>query len=149
MTRPTDDKLEAMAVRQENADALDRDALLNLTDSTAAMLRACKGRDTAGFETGLNTALKCIASLGYGRNEDVEEGHEDGYRAVETCLKDWKANKPAALDLAPDHYDWNAAIEAAIDEIDCGCDGLCLYPHACPKEDVKSIRALKKGSHHD
>jgi len=55
----------------------------------------------------------------------------------------------AALEPAPDHSDWNAAIEASIDEIDCGCDGLCLSPHACPKDDVQSIRQLKKGQTND
>ena len=185
MTRPTDDELEAMAQlwtrrgyvsppRDSNnygATATCKEAL-----DTAAMLRACKGRDTAAFEAGLNTALKIIASLGYGENQGVDAGHEEAYRAVETYLADWKGNKPseplslAALNEltpeqkeanrnaafaergwipAPDHSDWDAAIEAAIDEIDCGCDGLCLYPHACPKEDVKSIRALKKGQTND
>jgi hypothetical protein len=50
---------------------------------------------------------------------------------------------------APDHAEWNAAIEAAVNEIDCGCDGLCLSPHVCPKDDVQSIRQLKKGQTND
>jgi hypothetical protein len=50
---------------------------------------------------------------------------------------------------SPDHAEWNAAIEAAVNEIDCGCDGLCLSPHACPKDDVQSIRQLKKGQTND
>ena len=55
----------------------------------------------------------------------------------------------AALEPAPDHAHWDAAIEAAAKEIDCGCDGSCMYPHVCPKEDVESIRALKKGQTND
>ena len=50
---------------------------------------------------------------------------------------------------APDHAEWNAAIEAAAKEIDCGCDGSCMYPHVCPKEDVESILTLKKGQTND
>jgi hypothetical protein len=82
MTHPTNNKLEAMAVKFEQDHWFD----------AVAMLRACKTGD------------------------------------------------------APDHAEWNAAIEAAVNEIDCGCDGLCLSPHVCPKEDVQSIRALKKGA---
>ena len=50
---------------------------------------------------------------------------------------------------APDHADWNAAIEAAVKEIDCGCGKACMWPHSCPKEDIEAIRALKKGPGHD
>ena len=40
---------------------------------------------------------------------------------------------------------WNAAIEAAANDIDCGCtDGVCGYPHACPKSDVAAILAMKE-----
>jgi len=147
MTHPTDDELEAEAVRFDsqcncNIDTSPCGAEDDCRENqkTAAMLRACKGRDTAAFETGLNTALKIIASLGYGKNQDVDEGHEEAYRAVETYFADWKANKPseplslAALnELTPeqkeanrnaafaergwipalDHAEWNAAIEAA------------------------------------
>ena len=50
---------------------------------------------------------------------------------------------------APYHSEWNAAIEAAARENDCGCDGACMWPHACPKEDIEAIRKLKKGPSHD
>ena len=50
---------------------------------------------------------------------------------------------------APDHDTWNAALEAAAKEIDCGCDGACMWPHACPKEDIEAIRSLKKGRPND
>jgi len=156
MTHPTDDKLEAMAVKiwREHVAicqmiGVDPETTVTPAIKAAAMLRECKGRDAAAFETGMDTALKCIASLGYGKNHDVDEGHEDAYRAVETYLKDWKTHRPASLEPAPDHAEWNAAIEASIDEIDCGCDGLCLSPHACPKDDVQSIHQLKKGPSHD
>ena len=93
MANPTDDELEARAVRLEDGRVCSpaqnscRNGYLLL--EAAAMLRAMKGRDTAAFEAGLNTALKCIASIGYGKNQDVDEGHEEAYRAVEAYLKDW------------------------------------------------------------
>ena len=62
-----------------------------MTHPTDDELEAC------AFETGLNEALKVIASIGYGKNQDVDEGHEEAYRAVETYLKERIANKPADL----------------------------------------------------
>ena len=53
------------------------------------------------------------------------------------------------LEAMAKYHDWNAAIEAAAKEIDCGCDGSCMYPHVCPKEDVESILTLKKGQTND
>ena len=153
MTHPTDDELEAIAagVLAQTSWGVPLDA--EFAQKTAATLRACKGQGATAFETGLNEALKVIASIGYGKNQDVDEGHEEAYRAVETYLKDWKANKPADLDLAPDQSDWNAAIEAAI-------VNLKVYAphqdHAGPEHDIgyaagyhtalNRVSALKKGS---
>jgi hypothetical protein len=39
----------------------------------------------------LDDALALIGSLGYGRNQDVDEGHQDAFRAIEFHLKHWKA----------------------------------------------------------
>ena len=51
----------------------------------------------------------------------------------------------AAREAAARREGWNAAIEAAANNIDCGCtDGVCGYPHACPKSDVAAIRAMKE-----
>jgi hypothetical protein len=52
------------------------------------------GAKSAAYEKGLDDALALIASLGYGRNQDVDEGHEEAYRAIEFHLKHWKAAKP-------------------------------------------------------
>ena len=96
MTHPTDDELEAMAVRQENADALDRDALLNLTDSTAAMLRACKTGDApdqgekqayiegtqAGWDAALEAAKNACMKLRH--SHDLE--NDDQRVGVLECL---------------------------------------------------------------
>jgi hypothetical protein len=43
------------------------------------------------YEKGLQDALAVIASLGYGRTEDVDEGHEEAFRAVEKHITDWRA----------------------------------------------------------
>lgn len=45
---------------------------------------------------GLNDALKIIASLGYGKNEDVDEGHEDAYRAIEKYKNSWEVADPVS-----------------------------------------------------
>ena len=120
-----------------------------MTHPTDDELEAC------AFETGLNEALKVIASIGYGKNQDVDEGHEEAYRAVETYLKDWKANKPADLDLAPDHFDWNAAIEAASkvaldQEVACSKWFMQTGQHCNVYEQLpivaERILALKKGT---
>ena len=180
MTRPTDDELEAMAQYAEgpnSPDASECAAMLrackgrvkpaySLADLNALSPEQKRAnRDAAfakrgwithdHFEKGLNTALKCIASIGYGKNQDVDEGHEEAYRAVEAYLKDWKSSKPAALDPAPDqgecmhpfcgekcgepapdHEIWNAAIEAV---------ALAAEEYLDEQIDAKGIRALKKG----
>ena len=87
MTRPTDEQLEAMAVRMERYSSLD------VRNKAAAMLRACKAGD------------------------------------------------------APDHSDWNAAIEAAaLTAFDC-----VFYDAAGSGFDEDkfntAIRTLKKGPH--
>jgi hypothetical protein len=41
------------------------------------------------FGDGLRTAISVIASIGYGKNEDVDAGHEEAFRAVEKYLTDW------------------------------------------------------------
>jgi len=43
------------------------------------------------YEKGLRDALGLIASIGYGKNEDVDEGHEEAFRAIEKHLTEWKA----------------------------------------------------------
>jgi hypothetical protein len=48
------------------------------------------------YAKGLSDALGLIASLGYGRNQDVDEGHEEAFRAVERHLKEWQARAALA-----------------------------------------------------
>ena len=119
MAHPTDDELEAMAV----------DLVFfhpgETSELAAAMLRACKGRDVKRIcdycdETDPEIQAACFAKQ---------------------C--------GIALKPAPDHDTWNAALEVAAKEIDCGCDGACMWPHACPKEDIEAIRNLKKGQTND
>jgi hypothetical protein len=56
-----------------------------------------------------------------------------------------RADLSAAREAAARREGWNAAIEAAANDIDCGCkDGVCGYPHACPKSDVAAILAMKE-----
>jgi len=49
------------------------------------------------FRLGMETALKVIASIGYGKNEDVDCGHGEAFAAVEGYLAGWKADTPAEL----------------------------------------------------
>ena len=125
MAYPTDDELEAMAVRLECDHWFD----------AAAMLRACKGG--AGVE-----ALK--KWLAHEENLCRASGDRAGTIAYSRV---WA--KLSALEPASDHDTWNAALEEAAKEIDCGCDGACMWPHACPKEDIEAIRQLKKGPDHE
>ena len=91
MTRPTDDELEAMAVRLDQSDANEY-SYDNDKDDAAAMLRACKAGD------------------------------------------------------APDHSDWNAAIEAAAEYVE-SLDGYDSIGGTHPL--VAAIRAIKKGTPND
>jgi len=90
----------------------------------------------AGMLDAAQVALDCICydSAGIGFDEDK---FDDAIRAL------------AEKGPAPDQGEWNDAIEAAVNEIDCGCDGACMWPHACPKEDIEAIRNLKKGQTND
>ena len=147
MTRhPTDSELEAMAAKLEGS------GCLRQIFEAAAMLRACKGRvrvkalvweqarDGAGWHPQLTIAYCPVFEKRFYAEHPEKQAKIDAAR---------EARILAALEPAPDHSVWNAAIEAAVREIDCGCDGPCMWPHACPKEDVESIRALKKGPPND
>jgi hypothetical protein len=48
------------------------------------------------YAKGLSDALGLIASLGYGKNQDVDEGHEEAFRAVERHLNEWQARAALA-----------------------------------------------------
>ena len=164
MTRPTDDELEAMAARLDHGfDTLSEAE--GVMDDAAAMLRACKGRvrvkpleweyhpagTIAAPPTGhayiIDTRMKGRYYSVKGFNPQRQFDSLDEAKAA--AQADYEARILSALDPAPDRAEWNAAIEAAAKEIDCGCDGSCMSPHVCPKEDVESIRALKKGQTND
>jgi len=48
------------------------------------------------YESGMQCALGIIAAIGYGKNEDVDAGHEEAYRAIERHLADWKTAATSA-----------------------------------------------------
>lgn len=48
------------------------------------------------YAKGLSDALGLIASLGYGKNLDVDEGHEEAFCAVERYLNEWQARADLA-----------------------------------------------------
>jgi hypothetical protein len=73
-----------------------------------------KTQDVTGYEKGLNDALACIASLGYGRSYDVDHGHDEAFRAVAKYRDDWKAGATKktqdviAWEKLPDWVEWVA-----------------------------------------
>ena len=139
MTHPTDDELEAMAQYwgAQAQKAASQDAMLTAEKfgKTAAMLRACKGRVRVKVDAALKRAEELASIYSDWSADEIQHYRRELAKS---------GDEPA-----PDYGEWNAAIEAAVREIDCGCDGPCQWPHACPKEDVESIRQLKKGSPHD
>ena len=129
-------------------------------DVTPAMLRACKGRGNdclIEFDNGEKISLSSFSGGAapegiMGSITLLKEG-ESGKTTFRTykSVTDWQSGlqEVSALEPAPDHSEWNAALEEAAKEIDCGCDGACMWPHACPKEDIEAIRNLKKGRPND
>jgi hypothetical protein len=73
-----------------------------------------KTQDVTEYEKGLNDALACIASLGYGRSDDVDHGHDEAFRAVAKYRDDWKAGATKktqdviAWERLPDWVQWVA-----------------------------------------
>ena len=148
--KPTDEELEAMAVRLECDHWFD----------AAAMLRACKGRVRVkplewgeGADDGIfaDRVWSADAYLIERRNNvdnafdlhcDFWDGHNARrYPTLEAAKAaaqaDYEARILAALD--PDHAQWDAAIEAAAKVAQSyGC---CHVP----QEIAEEIRALKKG----
>jgi len=118
MTRPTDDNdLEAMAVKFSHA----AEASYFLSDGyyrrTAAMLRACKGRvrvKPGEIERSVWSAMKWATENNPGF-DGVPEYTDRGNSFAETECRAAAARILAALEPAPDHAEWNAAIEAAMD----------------------------------
>ena len=137
MTRPTDDELEAMA----------GDMMFfqpgETSDQAAAMLRACKGRgrvkplvweqarDGAGWHHHLTIAYCPLFEKRFYAEYPEKQARIDAAR---------EARILAALEPAPDHSEWNAALEAAAKAAEQYLDD---------QIDAKGIRALKKGQTDD
>ena len=113
MTHPTDDELEAMAV----------DMMFfqpgETSDQAAAMLRACKGRvrglPRSDGDGGWTLPMELLQDL---EREVMAQGW-DGCTAEVTEIIALSVERRIlyALDTAPDHSEWNAAIESAKDTI--------------------------------
>lgn len=68
------------------------------------------------------------------REAETHRRHDDKFAKMEADLAQARADVKTAVAVA---------LEQAANEIDCGCqDGVCRFPHACPKSDVDTIRAL-------
>ena len=155
MTRPTDDELEAMAVRLE---AMPRpsmiDALKFCPHEAAAMLRACKGRvkplPRGDGDGGWTLPVELLSDL---EREVIADGW-DGCTAEVTEIIALSVERRilAALEPAPDHAEWDAALEAAAKK--CETHGVLGGPVENPYAEWKThadnlaaaIRTLKKGS---
>ena len=167
MTRPTDDELEAMAVLMED------------WVRVAAMLRACKGRvrvkplewyespdddtDYCADALGLTYVVDCdldgLCSWGFFRQVRMKSYDDDWdiEAAKAAAQADYEARILAALEPAPDHAEWDAAIEAAakVADVKPRKGGRPLSgPHHQGVRDGRAeaarlIRALKKGPPHD
>ena len=150
MAHPTDDELEALAQRLE---------LVGPTDiEVVDMLRACKGRlkrlprgDGAG---GWTLPVELLAEI----RDEVYASEWDAPCAeiIEIIALSAEARILSALEPAPDHADWNAAIEAVIVNLKT------YAPHqddTGPEHDIgyaagyhtalNRLSALKKGPSHD
>jgi len=161
MTHPTDDELEAMAAKLDRNGPSHVDADIWMSEA-AAMLRACKGRvrvkpleweqarDGAGWHPQLTIAYCPVFEKRYYAEHPEKQAKIDASR---------EARILAALEPAPDHPEWDAAIEAAAK----ACEGFTKSHHIA--QDIKSgifpsashlpdaisaaIRTLKKGQTND
>ena len=146
MTHPTDDELEAMAVTM--ADYCLHDV--------AAMLRAVKGRakplPRGDGEGGWTLPMELLADL---EREVIADGW-DGCTAEVTEIIALSVERRilAALEPAPDHSEWDAAIEAAakvaLDQEQACSDWFMQTGQHCNVYEqlpivAEHIRALKKG----
>ena len=108
--KPSDDELEALAVRLDQSDANEY-SYDNDKEEAAAMLRACKGRQSLP---------RMAPAVGDSIEEMRENGRNDPLWQHGDMQLMWvnegdvaNAAILAALEPAPDHAGWNAGIEAA------------------------------------
>ena len=168
MAHPSDDELESMAR------AVERHESLHIRKKAAAMLRACKGRvrvkplewedfdgmgaKASGFYQAnyLITAWRgrgqfevAMSYPGYQTGYDGERFHDTLESAKAAAQADYERRILAAIELAPDHETWNAAIEAAAKKAErrfeqCERNNTPpCYLRKCAIGNV--LRALKKG----
>jgi hypothetical protein len=146
----------------------ERDALRAQLAAPSAPSREAAFRKE-GFEAGLKAAMKVIASIGYGQNQDVDEGQEQAFRAVQKYFHNWKEadtsseqtlslkslegvpqeERDRRRDVEFARRGWaqpspeavaRAALEWAANCIECGCrGGVCEYPAKCPENDVAEL----------
>jgi len=119
MTHPTDDELETEAVRLEDGRVCSpaqnscRNGYLML--EAAAMLRACKGRvkrlPRTDGEGGWTLPVELLAEI----RDEVYANEWDAPCAevIEIIALSVETRILAALDPAPDHAEWDAALTAA------------------------------------
>ena len=186
MSRPIDDELEARAADLDRArvtmttddtslkGTYKRERLiqrLHAMTQAAALLRACKGRRAdylIEFDNGESISLSSFSGGAAYEGvmgsitlmKEVEDG-ETTFRKYK-AVTDWQSGLQefTALDPAPDHSDWNAAIEEAAKVTEpkrprpCDCEGCyCGNPsdaQAVAEWDAdnathNAIRNLKKG----
>ena len=144
--RPTDDELEAMAAKLEGSGCLKQ------IFEAAAMLRAMKGqvkvkplvweqaRDGAGWHPQLTIAYCPLFEKRFYAEHPEKQAKIDAAR---------EARILAALEPAPDHETWNAAIEAAMDVCTSLICGVTHYGSEPYEICAAAIRQLKKGPPHD
>ena len=173
MTHPTDDELETEAVRLEDGRVCSpaqnscRNGYLML--KAAAMLRACKGRvrvkalewaecNTGNWKRGHCFTARSMVDFaplaihkkhdGWWLNKDCHT--YDTLEAAQAAAQaDYEARILAALEPAPDHAEWNAALEAA-----AKVARKCVYYDSAGNGFDEgtfdaNIRALKKGQTND
>jgi len=132
MTHPTDDELEAMTARLDKGDPFG-----GVMQRAAAMLRACKGRvrvkplewlhsdETLRFYASwraIDYLIEDRTQHGRGFNllflsTGVNEVFLTLDAAIAAAQADYAARILAALEPAPDHAEWDAAIEAAAQSV--------------------------------
>ena len=163
MAHPTDDELEIRALTlneiarvKRSGTVLERE-LADMLDRTAAALHACKGRVRVDTHTVASEVFKAIVwgaqssppPYGAAYPSYTRSGNSD----AETEARVIAARILAALEPAPDHSEWNAAIEAAAKVVP---QGWCQSSTSHIEMDVDlgqgiqaAIRALKKGPRSD
>jgi len=159
--KPTDDELEAMAAKLDRNGPSHADADIWMSGA-AAMLRACKGRvrSIGNIDGQVICAARDLGESGKRNPEWAFIDYEENQMSFGRWAKCGENPAPyvrldlalAALEPAPDHAEWNAAIEAAAKACDDVMAQMVYLNPQARQQDAKfaaAIRALKKGPSHD